>query len=194
MTQNTPDLPSPAGDKLISPINGTSEDDTGKIKLKKELGLLEGVAIILGIIFGSGNNSFCVIVLLSYIINFLGIFISPKGVIQEVDSVGFSLVVWVMCGFLSMIGALCYAELGTAIPKSGGDYAYIYECFGPLPAFLYLWAANLIFVPTTNAIMGLTFAKYVIQPFFVKCDVPAPSVTLVAIMTICKSKFKNNFY
>ncbi|KAK9702741.1 Amino acid permease [Popillia japonica] len=175
MTQNTPDLPSPAGDKLISPINGTSEDDTGKIKLKKELGLLEGVAIILGIIFGSG------------------IFISPKGVIQEVDSVGFSLVVWVMCGFLSMIGALCYAELGTAIPKSGGDYAYIYECFGPLPAFLYLWAANLIFVPTTNAIMGLTFAKYVIQPFFVKCDVPAPSVTLVAIMTICFLTFLNGY-
>lgn len=175
MTQKIPELQCPDGNKLISPINSPLDEDSQKVKLKKELGLLEGVAIILGIIFGSG------------------IFITPKGIIQEVDSVGFSLLVWVLCGFLSMIGALCYAELGTAIPKSGGDYAYIYECFGPLPAFLYLWAANLIFVPTTNAIMGLTFAKYVIQPFFIKCDAPIPSVTLVAIVTICFLTFLNGY-
>lgn len=62
--------------------------------MKKELGLLEGCAIILGIIFGSG------------------IFISPKGVIMEVNSPGASIIIWTLCGGLSMIGALCYAELG----------------------------------------------------------------------------------
>lgn len=165
-------LSSPTENSLITPSADAGEE---KIKMKKQLGLLEGVAIILGIIFGSG------------------IFISPKGIIQEVDSIGFSLVVWVLCGFLSMIGALCYAELGTCIPKSGGDYAYIHEAFGQLPSFLYLWAANIIFVPTTNAIMGLTFAKYVIQPFFPQCDMPDFGVRLIAAAVICFLTFLNGF-
>ncbi|KAF0299047.1 Y+L amino acid transporter 1 [Amphibalanus amphitrite] len=143
------------------------------VKLRKELGLVEGVAVILGIIIGSG------------------IFISPVGVLQECGSVGMSLVVWTLCGVLSMIGALCYAELGTTIPKSGGDYAYILEAFGPLPAFLFLWDANLIFVPTTNAIMGLTFGNYVLQPFFPNCDVNSASVRLLAAAAICILTFVN---
>ena len=99
-------------------IERTDENDEAKdqqVKMKKELGLLEGVAIILGIIIGSG------------------IFVTPKGVLKEAGSVGLSLLVWCLYGFLSMIGVLCYAELGT---KSGADYGYIGEAFGSLPSFL----------------------------------------------------------
>ncbi|XP_037091885.1 Y+L amino acid transporter 2-like isoform X1 [Pollicipes pollicipes] len=161
------------GEEVARRGSGSSSAGDGHVKLKKELGLLEGVAVILGIIIGSG------------------IFISPKGVLVECGSVGMSLVVWSLCGLLSMIGALCYAELGTTIPKSGGDYAYILEAFGPLPAFLFLWDANLIFVPTTNAIMGLTFGNYVLQPFFPNCDINSYAVRLLAAAAICILTFIN---
>jgi len=157
----------------VKSADSTPEETGDRVRLKKQLGLLEGVAIILGIIFGSG------------------IFISPSGVMIEAGSVGLSLTMWIMCGMLSMIGALCYAELGTSIPRSGGDYTYLFEGYGPLPAFLYLWDAMLVFVPTTNAIMGLTFANYVIKPFFPNCDNPDLAVRLLAAAVICFITFIN---
>lgn len=75
--------------------------------------------------------------------------------------------------------------LGTMIPRSGGDYAYIGVAFGPLPAFLYLWMALLILVPTGNAITALTFAQYLLQPFWPTCDAPIESVRLFAAVITC---------
>ncbi|XP_050309562.1 large neutral amino acids transporter small subunit 1 [Anthonomus grandis grandis] len=145
----------------------SSSSSEGGFKMKKELTLIDGVAIIVGVIVGSG------------------IFVSPKGVLNYSGSMGMALIVWVMSGILSMLGALCYAELGTMIPKSGGDYAYIMEAFGPLPAFLYLWVALFILVPTGNAITAMTFAQYIIQPFWGDCKAPVEAVRLLAAATIC---------
>lgn len=61
-----------------------------------------------------------------------GIFVSPKGVMENASSVGVALVVWIITGIITAIGALCYAELGVTIPKSGGDYSYVKDIFGGL--------------------------------------------------------------
>lgn len=85
-------------------------------------------------------------------------------------------------------GEKCVTKLlsGTMIPKSGGDYAYINEAFGPLPAFLYLWVALLVLVPTGNAITALTFAQYILQPAWPTCEPPYEAVRLLAAVITCK--------
>lgn len=57
---------------------------------------------------------------------------SPKGVLENASSVGVAIIVWVATGVITAIGALCYAELGVTIPKSGGDYSYVKDIFGGL--------------------------------------------------------------
>ncbi|XP_057378917.1 Y+L amino acid transporter 2-like [Daphnia carinata] len=143
--------------------NGNTEK---KIAMERRLGLVDGIAMIVGSIVGSG------------------IFISPKGVLQSTGSAGLSIIVWASCGFISFVGAICYAELGTMINSSGGDYAYLGEAYGPLPAFLYLWAALLIIIPVSNAIIALAFANYILQPIWGACSPSDSAVRLVAAFAV----------
>lgn len=99
---------------------------------------------------------------------------------------GLSLVIWIICGIISIFGAQTYAELGCMIPKAGGDYEYIMAAFGSLYGFLFVWSQLIIIIPTANAVAALTFADYILQPVFSTCQAPLLTRTLVAASAVRK--------
>ncbi|XP_048250882.1 large neutral amino acids transporter small subunit 1-like isoform X2 [Haliotis rufescens] len=147
--------------------SGRGDTPAEKVALKKTITLFQGVAIIVGIIIGSG------------------IFVSPVGILMHTKSVGFSLIMWAICGVYNTLCAVCYAELGAAMPQSGGEYVYIKRAFGDYPAFVCLWINFLLICPVGIAALSLICSLYILQPIFPDCDVPELPQRLFAVCIVC---------
>lgn len=104
-------------------------------ELRKTLSVFDGIGILIGITIGSGIYS------TPYLI--AGYYSSFAGV----------LVTWVVVGIFVLIGGLIYAELGTRLPSTGGEYVYISRCFGPFAGFMFGWAQ--LFIIRTSPAAGL---------------------------------------
>ena len=124
--------------------------ETARGELVKGLGLLDSTMIVVGSMIGSG------------------IFIVSADIARQVQSPGLLLLVWLMTGLMTMIGALSYGELAAAMPQAGGQYVYLRESLGPLWGFLYGWSMLLIIQTATIAAVAIAFAKFtgVLFPWF----------------------------
>lgn len=114
------------------------------VSYARKVGLFTGTMMVIGGIIGSG------------------IFRSPQTVAQRVHSPELILAVWVLGGIIALAGAFVYAELGARFPKAGGQYVYLRDAIGSLPAFLYGWALLLMIAPGAIAAVAITFADYLI--------------------------------
>jgi basic amino acid/polyamine antiporter, APA family len=110
-----------------------------------------------------------------------GIFLTPGLILRQLNgSVGFSLLVWVVGGALSLLGALTYAELSATNPEAGGLYCFIRDGFGRMAAFLYGWSLFLVIASGTIAALARAFTRYLAEII----PLSASGATLVSVLMI----------
>jgi basic amino acid/polyamine antiporter, APA family len=141
----------PVSPSVSDPSPGIPPDEG----LVRALGLGSAILFVLGSVIGSG------------------IFMTTGTMAAALPSATLIIAAWVAGGVLALTGGLTYAEMGSMYPRSGGVYVYLREAFGPLVAFLYGWAALLVFFSGGIAAVAVGFSEYV--SYFV----PALSTTRV---------------
>ncbi len=160
-----------------SPISGAP----ARLELPRALGASHATAIVVGTIIGSG------------------VFLVPQEMMQAVGSARMVYLAWIVGGMLSLFGALTYAELGALKPEAGGEYVYIRDGYGPLPAFLYAWTWFLIAKPASIAsvtiglvrILG-TFRIFSFLPHaFLHLPFPITYAQLLAMLVTIAISFLN---
>jgi len=110
--------------------------------LQPKLSLFDAVCLIVGVAIGVGVYQFLPMIA------------------QGTDGIGWLLGIWVLGGVVSLCGALAYAELGSAMPRNGGDYIYLTKAYGSWAGFLFGWMLTVVMRPADIAIMAFIFSRY----------------------------------
>ena len=134
--------------------------------LVRRLGLFDATMLVMGGIIGSG------------------IFVTPAEVAQHVAAPVLIVGVWLLGGLVALAASFVYAELAARRPEVGGQYAYLRDAYGPMPAFLYGWALLLVIQSGGMAAVAITFARY----FGNLVQLPLPdsgvAVAVLALLTL----------
>ncbi|MEJ5963300.1 APC family permease [Pedobacter immunditicola] len=112
---------------------------------KQQLSLIDAIAIIVGIVIGAG------------------IFRTPSLVAANTANDTQFLLAWILGGMVSLIGALCYAELTTAFPNAGGDYHFLRKAYGKRASFIFAWARMSVIQTGSIAVLAFIFGDYFTQ-------------------------------
>ncbi|MBP7050807.1 MAG: amino acid permease [Phycisphaerae bacterium] len=94
-----------------------------------------------------------------------GILISPGYMMLSLGNYPLILGLWALGGLLALCGALCIAELAAALPRAGGEYVYLREAYGPMPAFLSGWTSFFLGFSAPLAVASYIAAMYLLTPF-----------------------------
>lgn len=135
--------------------------------LARRLGLFDATMLVMGGIIGSG------------------IFVTPAEVARHVGTPLLIVGVWILGGVIfALAGAFVYAELAVRRPDVGGQYAYLRDAYGPLPAFLYGWALLLVIQSGGMAAVAITFARYTNDLLHLPLSDPTLAVVTVAVLAL----------
>ncbi|XP_029830513.2 Y+L amino acid transporter 2-like [Ixodes scapularis] len=152
-----------------------------KAFLRREVGLLGTISLLVGAAAGSG------------------IFVTPGIVYRNAGSVGVALVVWGISGCFAMVGGLCYAELGAMLPVSGGAYSCVAEASkslgkpGEFIRFMYAWSYVMLADPMTATLHALTISSYVVGILYPTCSAPYVLRLIVTLIFTCMATAINSF-
>ena len=94
-----------------------------------------------------------------------GILISPGYMMASLKNYPLIFGLWALGGLLAICGALCVAELAAALPRAGGEYVYLREAYGPMPAFVSGWTSFFVGFSAPLAVAGYVAAEYLLTPF-----------------------------
>jgi APA family basic amino acid/polyamine antiporter len=130
-------------------------------QLARRLGLFDATMLVMGGIIGSG------------------IFRNPAEVARHVSTPGLIVGAWLIGGAIAIAGAFVYAELAARRPEVGGQYAYLRDAWGPMPAFLYGWSLLLVIQSGGMAAVAIIFAHYFLE--FSHWPVPGSAVAAAAL-------------
>jgi APA family basic amino acid/polyamine antiporter len=139
-----------------------NEANSSRPSFRKALGVFDGIAILVGITIGAGIYSTPQII---------------AGYLASFDSI---ILLWLLVGVFVFTSGLIYAELGTRMPNTGGEYVYISRCFGPFAGFMFGWAQ--LFIIRTSAAAGLALIVADYFGYFVALNRVTKIITALAVI------------